>query len=369
MLFIAIRNLLKEKIRLVMSVGGVAVAILLMLTITGIYNGAIAQFTRYVVENPMDIVVSASGINDFFHGISLVAADDLTQIKNEEGVQDVVPMIVIRSDYEYATGKKIHALLVSFDPTKPQGAPWILREGTKDITRGQVIIAESIARRAQKKLGDSITFSQRDFQIVGIAGEAQSFSNHYVWMTQDEAQELLAVPTVVNFAFVTLDNPGDASARSQRLQEKFPHLSIVEKPTFRANNQAELEESFLPIIQAILVISLIIGITVVGLTIYTETIDKAREYGILKAIGVRNTQLYAIVSAQAIITVAAGLVSGIAGSLALAQGLQDWINVPPDIQVVHVALVVGAGVVMALCSALLPLRRITRIDPAEVFKS
>ena len=35
----------------------------------------------------------------------------------------------------------------------------------------------------------------------------------------------------------------------------------------------------------VLIVAFVVGLTVAGLTIYTATVEKSREYGILKAVG------------------------------------------------------------------------------------
>ena len=54
----------------------------------------------------------------------------------------------------------------------------------------------------------------------------------------------------------------------------------------------------------------VIGLAVVALTVYTATLDRRSEYGVLKAVGARNRHLYGIVLAQALYSVALGIVVG-----------------------------------------------------------
>ncbi len=46
----------------------------------------------------------------------------------------------------------------------------------------------------------------------------------------------------------------------------------------------------------------VVGLSVAGLTIYTATVEKSREYGILKAEGSTNRFLYRVVIEQSLVT-------------------------------------------------------------------
>jgi putative ABC transport system permease protein len=65
-------------------------------------------------------------------------------------------------------------------------------------------------------------------------------------------------------------------------------------------------------------IAFLVG-TLVGLVIYTATIERQREYGVLKAIGARNGLLYRTVTTQALIAAGVGSILGVALAFGLAQ--------------------------------------------------
>jgi putative ABC transport system permease protein len=106
------------------------------------------------------------------------------------------------------------------------------------------------------------------------------------------------------------------------------------------------------------------------LTIFTSTIEKAREYGVLKAIGVSNRQLYTVVVAQAVTAAVLGYLLG--AGLALATSAAAGSFVPEfitEIRWLDAAWIFAVTLGMAVVSSLLPVRRLARIDPAEVFRA
>lgn len=370
MLLIAFRNLFQEFNRLIVSIGGVAFSIILIVTLFGILNGAVEQNVRPIKENPTDIFILRKGMSDMYHGVPLVSLSDIELLKQESGVADVVPIISQRPAAK-GSDKTYHLFLFSYDPNKPQGAPWELTAGTKNITDDEIIIPTTLAKKLGKSVGDSFEFSESDkvWRIAGLVPGASSFGNHHSWITSHAAQESVKVPGTASFAYLTLDNPAQAESKAVELQDKYPNLHILSKQQFIEETNKELSETFLPILQATVAIAVLIGTAVIGLTIYTATIDKSREIGILKAIGINQWQLYTIVLVQSLVTTAIGVGVGIILSFGVGYLLDKLLDLAFVVTNPTYGIVIGLSFGMSLIASLLPVRRLIAIDPAEVFKS
>ena len=116
-------------------------------------------------------------------------------------------------------------------------------------------------------------------------------------------------------------------------------------------------------------IAFVVGVLVVGLVIYTATVERRREYGALKAIGMRNRTLYRLVTGQALIAAVAGGLLGVGLAYGIGALLVAWRpQFPVAIEFGAVAAALGASLVMALLAALAPARAMARLAPAEVFR-
>jgi putative ABC transport system permease protein len=136
-----------------------------------------------------------------------------------------------------------------------------------------------------------------------------------------------------------------------------------------ANDVKLFGRAFLAPIQLMAAIAFLVGALVVGLVIYTATIERQREYGVLKAIGAHNGLLYRVVTMQALVAAGAGSVLGIA----LAYGSAELIMaLRPQFLIVYMPSMLAqsllAGVAIALVAALFPARVVARLAPAEVFR-
>jgi len=116
-------------------------------------------------------------------------------------------------------------------------------------------------------------------------------------------------------------------------------------------------------------IAFLVGTMIVGLIIYTATVERQREYGVIKAIGAKNRFLYQIVLTQALFASVAGAALGIL----LGNGAAQWImSARPQFLIVFDPVDSGqallAGLGMALIAAIFPTRVIASLAPAEVFR-
>ncbi len=131
----------------------------------------------------------------------------------------------------------------------------------------------------------------------------------------------------------------------------------------------EVIGSFVPILLVLSAISIIVGILSVGLLIYMLTLEKSREYGIIKAIGASNGYLYRIVLVQALAIAVVEFGLGVAISYPLVSLIQN--NVPEFVVSISSQSVlwgIPAFIAAGVLSSFIPVRRLATIDPAVAFQ-
>jgi putative ABC transport system permease protein len=114
-------------------------------------------------------------------------------------------------------------------------------------------------------------------------------------------------------------------------------------------------------------LGLIVGIVVVAQTIYATTVDHIREYGTLKAMGATNRYLYGVIVLQAVISAFIGYGMGMIVSVFVVRGSAEGgaaILLPPSMA----AGMLGLTLVMCVAAAVVSINKVTRLDPAMVFK-
>jgi putative ABC transport system permease protein len=112
---------------------------------------------------------------------------------------------------------------------------------------------------------------------------------------------------------------------------------------------------------------LIVGIAVVAQTIYAATMDHIREYGTLKAMGATNRYLYRVLIEQAVWSAALGYGFALVVAHFIVQGSEKG----GALILMPFAMKVGMfflAIFMCIAAALVSINKVTRLDPAMVFK-
>jgi putative ABC transport system permease protein len=362
---VAWRNLLTDKTRLALSIGGVALATMLILLLNGFLVGMNAQIAAYLEHEPGSLVVAQDGVRNLLGVSSQLPADAASSVK-ARGAAQVVPILsqfVILDLHD----QKQPAYLVGYNP-QIGGGPWRMASGREPRTDREVVLDAIMAQRHGLSLGDSVEIKDRDFTVVGLSQETNSWMTSFAFIRKRAAEILFRAPGATSYLLVT---PRDATGL-ENLRRRLNDLSGLEatpKSEVIANDLKLFGKVFSVPIQLMVAIAFLVGTLVVGLVIYTATIERQREYGVLKAIGARNPLLYRIVASQALVAASAGSVLGVGLTFGASQLIM---NLRPQFLIViepnAVLQALAAGLAMALLSGLFPTRVIAGLAPAEVFR-
>lgn len=368
MIFIALKNLFQEKVRFLISVGGVAFSVLLIIILQALYQGWNYKIGEYIRNLPVDLWVSQEGSKDMFHSISVLDLSEKGTIEQIDGVEIVSAFNGRRFEVK-VNDKEAMTYLVGYDTSSDIGGPSKVIDGTNKPTNGEIIVDRVFADNNKVKIGDTIPISGEDFKIVGLSDGGNLITFSYSFITKEDADRIFKLGAVANYFMVKLDDKNAEESIARQIESSVDDSSVFTKDEFVQNNTAIVRETFLPIILILLLIGVIVGISVIGLTIFTSTIEKSREYGVLKAIGVRNKQVYLMVLEQALVTAVVGYLIG----AVIAFGLGYFVvNFVPEFvthfRAIDFIWIFFLTLLMAGIAAFIPIRRIASINPAEVFK-
>jgi len=256
---------------------------------------------------------------------------------------------------------------VGYDP-KSGGGPWELSEGRGVRADDEVVVDRALAKTHDISVGDELSMGERDFTVVGISEDTSMWAAGLMFVRKDAAEELMGAPQATSLLLVTPEDGVAPTTLRERL-DSLPGSDALLKSTMANNDQELFARIFGGPLRLMVGISLLVGALVVGLVIYTATVERQKEYGVLKAVGARNRTLYRVVTTQALITAGLGSALGVG----LAYGA-SWIIavLRPEFLVAIEPDAVGwaflVGFVMALLGATLPVRTIAKLAPAEVFR-
>ena len=360
------RNLYQNKTRLSLSIGGVALAVMLILVLNGFLTGMYRQITSYLDHSSGSVVVAQEDVVNLLGATSMLPAGMLSQAEAVRGVREAVPILsqFVILDLH---GKKQPAYMVGYEP-KLGGGPWELVAGREPRTKREMVFDRVLAGRHGLGIGDLVEVLGKDFTVVGLSNGTTSWMTSFFFIRKSAAEDLLLAPGATSFLLLTTSDGADLDGILQRLNA-LSGVNALAKRGMAANDLKLFAKIFSAPLKLMVGIAFLVGTMIVGLVIYTITVERQREYGVIKAIGAPNRVLYRVVLTQALAAALAGALT----SVLLAYGVSQWIMAArPQFYIVFDPSDVGwallAGLGMALVAALFPARVVAGLEPAEVFR-
>ncbi len=355
-----------EKARFAFSVAGVAVAALLLAFMLALYSGWSERIAAYVNDVPADVWVSQSGNQSFF-AASLVPDKTFDDVAGRPGVLTVSTLLgrslkIKHGDSTY------DSYVLGFD-ADGIGGPLHIKSGRGTPADGEIVIDDVLARTADVGVGDEITANDQTLRVVGVSTGGNIVINQLSFVSKDEAHRLVGISGIANFGLLKTE-PGQAKAVVADINANVPGVSAFERKEFASNSRQVLKRSMLPILSVVIVMVFVVGAVVVGLTIYTATMEKEREFGVMKALGTPHKFLMLAVGEQSMLC---GLIGFAVGEIAVVGASRFAERMVPQFVTLlrwqDALIVLAAVVAMSLLAAYLPIRKVLSVDPLRVFKA
>ena len=361
---VARRNLFAEKTRLAISVAGVAFAVTLILIIVALYRGW-SSIGGIIEEMPGDLWVVQQGTTDPFHSVSLVDADLADRLAGVQGVSSVTRAYA-RTMGVTVAGKNVPLYVMALD-----GPP----ERQEDATRffpepGAITIDRVFAKQQGLGVGDTVSIAGKSLAVAEVYSGGNAVLFQFAFVSAQDAADIFRLADMVSYHLVSLADGASPAAVTAAIESLNAGVDVHTSKGFAGTIRQMVNESFLPVVAVIVLIGFVVGVAVIGLTTYTATIEKSRDFGVMKAIGASAGYLYRIVVVQSLTLGVLGFAVGLGATYLLAQVTTEAVpEFVTDIRWYDAVGVLLAAVLMAALSSYVPARRIARIEPASVFRA
>ncbi len=378
----ALRNLLQNKIRLVISVGGVALALTLILALDAIMIGMEGRLTAYIDHAGADVFVSQAGVRNLHMVSSSLPASVVSKVAAVPGVTAATPIMYLTDTMEVGPNQDQYSIYVIGLPQgATMGGPWSIARGVSIPMEGQAVIDRGVAEKDGLGIGDKVNILGQEFTIAGLSDGTGNLLNSVAFISLNDFARLrgnmsmgnvassnTTMPTV-SFVLVKVTPGASLDAVAARIEQKVPGVTAQSREAFATQERKIVKDMATDLITTMNLVGFMVGLAVMALTVYIATLSRRGEYGILKAIGARNRYLYGTVLAQALYSVVVGFALALTITFLLSVALPNLTSTL-TLQINGASLLkVGVvSLVIAALSALLPIRQIAGLDPARVFK-
>ncbi|MBI5071065.1 MAG: FtsX-like permease family protein [Deltaproteobacteria bacterium] len=370
---LALRMLLDTPMKSLGTLIGVVVSVFLMAQQASLLGGILGRVTSLVGKSGVDIWI-ASAATESTDATDTIPASKVGAAAGTPGVAWAAPVVQGFGKVTRPDGVRELVKVLGVEAPRYAGLPRTLAPGTSLASlRGSGRILLNLKDRpafAMARPGDRVEVEGRATFVAGFYEGVDPHSPYYyVFANLDDARALTAFPPDrITYAAVGVAAGEDPRAVRARLQARFPdalvrtreELSAMEERYFLVRTPVGLVFGLGSVVAAL------VGAAIVAVTLYSTAIDRARDYGTLKAIGASRRDLLSLLLAQAWIFAAAGYAAGMAAFLVVRAHLPQLPMVVSPHLVAGVAL---AATLSCTLASLAAIRRVLKLDPAVVFRS
>ncbi|MCX5651729.1 MAG: FtsX-like permease family protein [Planctomycetota bacterium] len=381
MIRVAFKILLHDSAKFLALVLGIAFASLLISQQAAIFHSVMESSARDIIEaSEADIWVMKPSVETIDQPDQMPELA-VQRVRSADGVEWAVPYYQSVARLRTAGGVTKSVAVIGVDDASLVAAPRVMLIGSiEDLRQPDAVILDaagfaSIFPGVPQRVGDVVEIGERRARIVGISAIGPSWTGlPRVHARRSLATELAresANPVTFVLARAQPGRSADEVAAGIGVETK---LKAFSRAGFKAVSQewvllySGVAENF----GITILMGVVIGVAIVGQTFYMFSVENLRQFAALKAIGVGNRRILAMISVQALFVSAIGFSLGIGVaslffavfSPQLTGGLRGMFMDP--------AIFAGTGifvVVVTLLSCVVSARRVFTVDPAVVFRS
>ncbi len=369
----AFKTLLADRGKLLTAVVGVVFSLVLVSIQGGLYVGLMNKASVLVDHCDADIWIGHRHVEnvDFAHDIPEIW---LNRIRGLPGVDQAEPYVVTKGVATLSDDGFEDVWIIGSDPTSMLGSAWSFQEGTRqDLRRPNAISIDSVDAKklGQPALGQTLEVNGHRAKVVAKTKGITGFvTTPYLFTSLETARRLGNVPAGSCSYFLVRAKPDtDIAQLKARLQQQLPETDVYTAGEFsRLSQDYFLKRTGIGFsFGAATLLGLLVGLMMVGQSLYALALDHLSDYATLKAIGADDKQVRAVVIIQALAIATAGTILGI-GLVLLIQRV--WSSPLATIEIPIQLLCGGIVLVFVICvlATFLPVYRIHRVDPAVVLQ-
>jgi putative ABC transport system permease protein len=368
-------------VRLLVAIAGISFAVMLILMQLGFRAALFESTLRFHERFRYDIALfSADSV--FIVRPQAFSIRRLYQALAVGGVSDVTPVYIRPAVWKNPwTNDRRNINAVGFNPQDAALATPGLDEALPLLRRQDVVLFDQgsrpefgpVAERLQADEKVITEINDREIEVAALFEIGPSFGIDGTVVTSDD-NWLRLFPDWsrddIHLGLIRLADSANTADAQQTLQQLLPEdVLVLTRAQFIAQEKAYWN-SATPIGYVFTfgaIMGFVVGAIIVYQILFADVSEHLREYGTLRALGYPNRFVSGIVLQQAAILGVLGFIPGAAAATWLHGQASAATLLPLYVSPDRAATVFLMTVAMCAVSGMLALRRVRRLDPAEVF--
>ena len=379
---LAWRQLFHQRLRLLAAIAGIAFAVILIMVQLGFQDALYQSATLHYDLMTADIVLLSPQYEAIMYNNSGFPSRRLDQAYAVDGVASTLAVYGSFAAWKNPWTRQERTMyMFGFKPVPGYFNLGAIKDPGPLLRTGDNVLFDERSRKEYGDVPGALRAGKRvvtemvgrRVEVAGLFSAGTSFGiDGAVLLSDANFFRLLPgrTPEVVNIGLVKVKPGFDPDLVRARLEKALPN--DVRVYTHSQLNSAEREfwSTNTPIgfIFALGVsLGLVVGVIVVYQILYTDVTDHLPEYATLKAIGYKDSFLFAIIIQESVILSVFGYIPGFFIALGIYSIARDATFLPLRMTLERGVEVYLLTVGMCVLSGALALRRLRRADPAEIF--
>ena len=361
-------NLLHRPVRSLISVLAVAIEVMMILSIVGIFMGMLDDSKQRTNGIGADLMMRPSH-SSLMNGISgaPIPVSFAEPIRKLPHIAVVAPTITLFNTSSEDFGVIYGIDYATFNALRPftfvSGGPFT---GPNDVIVDDVFAAgKNPSTGHPYKVGETIKVMSHPFRIAGIVEQGKGGRK---MIPIDTMGDLMGSVGRASLFYIKADDPANEQAVIQEIHST-PGLGDYPVQTME-EWLSQMTPAKLPgfnlALNVVTGIAVIVGFLVIFQSMYTAVLERTREIGILKSMGASTPEIVGMVLRESAVLAAAGVAVGLLGTVGVRLLLLHLFPTQ-RFEITAAWMLRGALIafVGSLCGALYPAWMAARKDPID----
>lgn len=386
---VAFKNLTRKKVRTILTIGGVGIAIAVLVSLRGFDTGYQRSLNADIDKMGYQLLVTAKGCPYEAATLMLKGGGGLRymdegvydKITSDQRIDKITPQLVSTAyDPERQEGRGGIALYMGIEKSYIDLKPWSkFKSGSwfSGEDADEVIMGYEAAELEQRSVGDKIFISGKDkvLKVSGIFERTGSQDDGMIFMPLKTAQRIFDLPGKLTGIGIKLHKIDQLSKFEEDLYDE-PGIQIISLAQVKGTI-LNLISSAKAMTNSVAFIAIIVAVIGVVNTILMSVFERTGEIGVMKAIGASRMDVFKIIWVETtLICILGGAIGNIVaflGSKTVEYILKHILPYAPSGQLVIITpdtilfSFLGA-VVMGLVAGIYPAYRASSMKPIEAIR-
>lgn len=361
---------------------GILLGIIISIYLIGLELGIFFYLTTLiggVVNNAKPEYAQVFVVNKLTNNANILSPFDkrwINQLRSIDGVDDTHGMVMANVNVRFDNGESSPAIIIGSEYPELAAGPSerLLNSGTiQNLFLQGTVSTDFYDNKTfgyDVKQGTRFEIGGKGVLVGATTKNAKGFSNPMLYTTDVTARYYSEFSeNMVNAVIVTVKDESKIDDVVRQINsvapdlrawrsEKLNNATVINVMT--ANNMGM---SF----GTLVIFAIVSGFFIIGLTMYSATYDRIKDYGTLKAIGASNRYITFLVIAQSFIYAVIGFTVSLILLVGTKLGMAKAgliINLSPQ----FLAFLFFVTLIIAVASSLFSIQKLKKVEPSSVFR-